>query len=142
MSESQVNSGDLKSSKFEFSENMILYGKLRPNLNKVAIPKFKGICSTDILPILPNYDYVTKEYLAYLMRSKPFVDFAISKTKGDYPRIRPEHIENLKVIVPELRIQKEFSKITELVYCLKQNCFSNFQNSQILLENLLEKVYS
>src|SRR5438552_15580259 len=48
-----VDEGELASSKFKFTERHVLYGKLRPYLAKIACPDFSGICSTDILPILP-----------------------------------------------------------------------------------------
>src|SRR5437763_17029165 len=44
-----VSQAKLKSSKFPFDNKCILYGKLRPYLNKVALPDVDGICSTDIL---------------------------------------------------------------------------------------------
>lgn len=40
---------DIKSVKSEFSPGDVLYGKLRPNLNKVYFAENSGICSTDIL---------------------------------------------------------------------------------------------
>jgi hypothetical protein len=49
-----VDEGELASSKFAFSSAHILYGKLRPYLAKIARPNFSGVCSTDILPILPG----------------------------------------------------------------------------------------
>ena len=49
-----VDSGDLQSTKFLFTPRHLLYGKLRPYLRKVARPPFDGVCSTDILPILPG----------------------------------------------------------------------------------------
>ena len=49
-----VDSGELASSKFRFTDRHLLYGKLRPYLAKIALPDFSGICSTDILPVLPG----------------------------------------------------------------------------------------
>jgi len=50
----KVDARALASSKFRFSQRHVLYGKLRPYLAKIACPDFSGICSTDILPILPG----------------------------------------------------------------------------------------
>jgi type I restriction enzyme, S subunit len=49
-----IDGGELASNKFSFTSKHILYGKLRPYLSKISRPKFSGICSTDILPILPG----------------------------------------------------------------------------------------
>ncbi|HKI33401.1 MAG TPA: hypothetical protein VKA46_16220 [Gemmataceae bacterium] len=40
---------DVKSTKTVFRTGDVLYGKLRPYLNKVTVAEFDGICSTDIL---------------------------------------------------------------------------------------------
>src|SRR2546423_139844 len=39
----------VKSSTFAFDERHILYGKLRPYLNKVALPTFAGRCTTELI---------------------------------------------------------------------------------------------
>jgi type I restriction enzyme, S subunit len=44
----------VKSSTFKFSPIHILYGRLRPYLNKVLAPDFVGHCSTEIFPIKPS----------------------------------------------------------------------------------------
>ncbi len=54
---------------------MILYGKLRPYLNKVYIAEFDGIASTEILPMIVD-DCIVTDYLALFLRSDKFVDQA------------------------------------------------------------------
>ena len=44
---------NLISGKYLFNSSMVLYSKIRPNLNKVTIPSFEGICSADMYPIIP-----------------------------------------------------------------------------------------
>ena len=39
-----------KSTKNIFKKNDVLYGKLRPYLNKVAIAPKSGVCTTEIIP--------------------------------------------------------------------------------------------
>lgn len=50
----------IKSTKAKFKKGDILYGKLRPNLNKVHLSEYDGICSTDILVLRP----INKEILS------------------------------------------------------------------------------
>ena len=38
------SSGDIRSTKSVFRSGDLLYGKLRPYLNKVYVPDFEGIC--------------------------------------------------------------------------------------------------
>ena len=49
---------------FKFTSDHILYGRLRPYLNKVFLPDFSGHCSTEIFPIMPASG-VDRRYLYY-----------------------------------------------------------------------------
>jgi len=62
-----VVEGELKSSKYQFSSDHVLYGKLRPYLAKIAAPNFAGVCSTDIIPILPGPE-LDRTYLLFYLR--------------------------------------------------------------------------
>ncbi len=56
---SETSGDGIKSNKFQFTKEHILYGKLRPYLNKVYLPNFTGVCSTDIIPIKPDSNLLT-----------------------------------------------------------------------------------
>jgi len=45
------SSKNVISNKYKFISGDILYGKLRPYFRKVYMPKFSGVCSTDIYVI-------------------------------------------------------------------------------------------
>lgn len=66
----QVSNGELASAKFKFDHRHLLYGKLRPYLAKIASPTFSGICSTDILPILPGPGMDRQFLVHYLSPAK------------------------------------------------------------------------
>jgi len=119
----KVKNGELKSNKFFFTKNNILYGKLRPYLNKVALPDFDGVCSTDIIPIIPKQGITTKNYLTFLLRGKSFLRYANDKTTGaNLPRIGVSDIEKFQVRLPPYELQKEFSSFVKhcLEYSVKQ----------------------
>lgn len=59
----------VKSSTFRFSSEHVLYGRLRPYLNKAFAPDFEGHCSTEIFPIKPSPD-VSREYLLYWLMKR------------------------------------------------------------------------
>lgn len=73
--------GDGKSTSFRFDERHVLYAKLRPYLNKVAVPDFAGKCSTELVPLLPK-EGVDREYLAFLLRRQATVDWVMSSVTG------------------------------------------------------------
>jgi type I restriction enzyme S subunit len=108
-----VDSGELKSSKFRFTSQHILYGKLRPYLAKIALPDFDGICSTDIIPILPGPD-IERKYLLYFLRQGSMVDYANSRSSGaNLPRLSPKELANFQVPLPPLEEQKRIAKILD-----------------------------
>jgi len=97
----------IQSNKFRFDERHVLLGKLRPYLNKVHIPSFEGICSTDILPLLPKKDFIDRKYLAFCLRSPFFVEYAQVNMQGTkMPRLRTEDLKLFKIPIPPLEEQQ------------------------------------
>ncbi len=96
-----------KSTTFAFNQGHILYGKLRPYLNKVALPDFCGRCTTELIPLLP-YPNVSRRYLAWLLKRPETVEFAMKETTGSrMPRANMEKLLLLPVPVPNLIDKQE-----------------------------------
>ncbi|MBF0154727.1 MAG: restriction endonuclease subunit S [Magnetococcales bacterium] len=96
-----AQSAELKSTKFSFSDQHILYGKLRPYLRKISRPEFSGVCSTDILPIRPK-NGLDKDYLFHYLRQQRLVDFASTRCTGiNLPRLSPKALAEFPVIYPD-----------------------------------------
>lgn len=107
----KLSKSNLKSSKFPFDDSCVLYGKLRPYLNKVALPTVKGVCSTDILPLKPVLGLVCKEFLYYFLRSPSFVKIATEKSTGaNLPRISPDVLLSIPIAVPPINAQKKIAE--------------------------------
>lgn len=99
----------LISGKFYFTSNHILYNKIRPYLNKVALPDFNGICSADMYPLLPKENEVLKEYLYFIMRSPFFLDFADKQSRrANIPKINMTEMSLFELPVPPIEIQSKF----------------------------------
>ena len=82
--------GDVKATKFLFTPKHVLYGKLRPYLNKRLRPTFDGVCSTEILPVLPKEGKLDRYYLFHYLGTKRFVDWASDNVSGaNLPRLSP-----------------------------------------------------
>ena len=93
-------SAEGKSTSFAFNSNHVLYGKLRPYLNKVALPQREGRCSTEIIPLLPKG--VDRTFLALLLRREDIVAVAMSaKTGSRMPRADMDTLLNVEVVIPE-----------------------------------------
>jgi len=109
------DSKDVKSLKSVFCSGDVLYGKLRPYLNKVCQPEFDGVCSTDILVFKPSPS-IDSRFLLKLLSSRKTVEFANSNSKGiNLPRISPQRLGDLPIDLPPLEEQKRIvAKIEEL----------------------------
>src|SRR6266852_3447131 len=78
---------DVKSTKALFKAGDVLYGKLRPYLNKVAMPDFDGICSTDIL-VFPNSPSLQNRFFMRFLMQPEVVEYANHNSNGiQLPRI-------------------------------------------------------
>jgi type I restriction enzyme M protein len=108
-----IDALDIKSLKSQFMIGGILYGKLRPNLNKVWLANFDGICSTDILVLRPNRAKVINRLYQFLLRSNEFNQEVLKGLKGaQLPRVSYEYISRLEIPLPSLQVQQEI--VTEL----------------------------
>ena len=97
---------DTMSTKTRFFAGSILYGKLRPYLNKVTIPDFSGVCSTDIL-VFPPVNDIEMRYLMRFLSTRAVVEFATHQSSGmELPRTSFEKIGQLNIPLPPLAEQR------------------------------------
>ena len=112
---------ELKGSIIQFDTENVLYSKLRPNLNKVVLPLRAGYATSEMLPLRPNVDIITREYLAVYLRSNCFVDWATSKTTGaKMPRLATKDLLDKDIPLPPLTKQRQIVAITT---CINQLIF-------------------
>jgi type I restriction enzyme S subunit len=106
----------IKSSKFKFYARDILYGKLRPYLDKAIVAEFEGICSTDLIVLTPDKNKYIRDFLIYIIHSDKFISHAISNTSGtNYPRTSWKAISRFNVVRPLLPEQKKIAEILSTV---------------------------
>ncbi|HAG7380738.1 TPA: restriction endonuclease [Escherichia coli] len=76
-----------KSTKNSFRKGDILYGKLRPYLNKIIIANDDGVCTTEIIPI--NAEPICfNKYLFYWLKSSTFLSYVNDVSYGvNMPRL-------------------------------------------------------
>ena len=103
--------GSQRSTTFRFDERHVLYGKLRPYLNKVATPVFAGKCSTELVPLLPKRG-IDREFVAYLLRRQTTVEYAMASVTGTrMPRTDMKALMSLPVPLPPLDEQRRIADI-------------------------------
>lgn len=112
---STVGSSGIRSTKFRFKSDHILFGKLRPNLAKIADPLTAGICSTDILPIRVR-DGVDRSFIKHFLRWGPTVAEAVRLASGaNLPRVSPKSLQALSIPLLPLEDQRRIAGILDRV---------------------------
>jgi len=105
--ETFTNYKEIKSLKNVFQHGDLLYGKLRPNLNKVWLADTTGICSTDILVFRGKKNVLTNFYW-YVFLSEDFVNEVMIGIKGaQLPRVGYEYLKELFLPLPPIETQKQ-----------------------------------
>lgn len=132
----------LKSGKYLFRPDDVLYSKIRPYLNKVSIPYFEGVCSADIYPLRVKKSEIEQNFLAYLLRSQFFLDYAEKhSTRTNIPKINRPTLLSFQFPCPPMEKQKKFSdecnKVSEV-----QKSFKKFiTESENLFNSLLQRAF-
>lgn len=130
-----------KSSKNRFSQGDVLYGKLRPYLDKVIVANEPGVCTTEIIPIT-SYGNIYPEFLRLLLKAPNFIIYANSSTHGmNLPRLGTEKAQQavieLTPIQEQLRIVSRVDKLMSLCDQLEQHSLTSLDAHQQLVETLL-----
>ena len=116
------------SGKYLFTPQHIIYSKIRPNLNKVALPDFEGLCSADAYPILVNVDVCTREYLGYTMRSSFFLDYILAfSNRTNLPKVNKAQVEGFSLPLPPMELQNQFAEFIKQVDKSKVVCVMALQ---------------
>ena len=88
----------LRSTKRVFKKGDILFGKLRPALNKVAFANIDGICSTDIVVLRPKESNIKAELYSVLLRSTMFNSLVMNGVSGGrLPRVDVNYLLQLPI---------------------------------------------
>src|SRR6185295_14403898 len=81
-----IKFGEMKSNGSAFFNGDVLYGRMRPYLNKVYRATFAGACSAEFI-VFPRCESIDSDFLAYLLHDRRFVTFASGLSSGDRPRV-------------------------------------------------------
>jgi len=105
--EIETNPHEIKSAKTLFQIGDILYGKLRPNLNKVLYANLSGICSTDILVLRSDGKRTNSKFYAHYFLLSQFNSQVLRGVKGaQLPRVGFEYFSTIQIPLPNLATQQ------------------------------------
>ena len=124
---------EIRSTKNIFRIGDLLYGKLRPYLNKHGVAKFDGVCSTDILVFKAN-EQAEIEFINYFLSLPKFIEYAVANSKGiNLPRVSEKIILRTEIFLPPLQEQKEIIRLLD-------DLLSREQRTKELAGKILERV--
>lgn len=108
----RINLGDLTGRKPTFKKGQIVYGYLRPYLNKVWLAEFDGCSSVDQFAFDVRPDRADPSFVAAYMRSEVFLRrSSVVTTTGQLPRISIDEILAVEIDLPPLPEQKRIAGI-------------------------------
>ena len=137
-----VVKSEIGNSTITFSENNVLYSKLRPYLNKVIIPDGNGYATSELVPFYP-LSQVNKYYLAYALRSDSFVTLINSKANGaKMPRAPMGFIRSFLLPLPPIELQNEFASFVGQVDKSKFVVQERIKLYQELLDKKMDEYFN
>jgi len=135
----------VKSSTFSFTEDDVLYGRLRPYLCKVLAPDFFGHCSTEIFPIRVKHG-LDRQFLKYWLLSENTTKEIESTCSGSrMPRADMNKVQKIQIPLPPLpeqtrivsKLDALFAHINKSIALLEEN----IKHTNGLTASLLEEIF-
>ncbi|AEG02817.1 restriction endonuclease subunit S [Methylomonas methanica] len=104
--EDKTDGSDILSIKTQFKTGDILYGKLRPNLNKVYLAEQDGICSTDIWALRPISVIIPEFAVQYLRSAAVHVRTSQLAAGANLPRVPASSFDRIPIVLPTVLEQQ------------------------------------
>lgn len=137
-----ISEDGVVSGKYLFTPQHIIYSKIRPNLNKVALPDFDGLCSADAYPILVKKEICNREYMGYTLRNKYFLDYILAfSSRTNLPKVNKKQVEGFKLPLPPMGLQNQFADFVHQVDKSKVAVQKALDETQILFDSLMQKYF-
>ena len=135
----------VQSNSFRFTPEHLLYGRLRPYLNKLITPEFTGHCSTEIFPIRPS-EQLDRKFLFYWLSMQQTVDQIDGTCTGArMPRANMNEVMDFEFLAPSLPEQKRIVAILDEAFAgiaaATANAEKNLANARELFTSSLNSTF-
>lgn len=129
-----------KSTKNRFSQGDVLYGKLRPYLNKVVRASDSGYCTTEIVPLSPPPE-LDGGYLFHWLKHPRFLEYVTAVSHGlNMPRLGTEAGKAAPFILAPLPEQKRVADKLDAVFARLNACRERLDRVPAILKRFRQSV--
>lgn len=133
---------DVQSHKYAFRRNDILYGKLRPYLDKAILADTDGVCTTELL-VLRAKPGVDPRFLACLVHDPDFVEHALTGVTGaHHPRTSWVHIAQFECPRFSYEEQQAIAALLWRVQDLLKVCEDTLEVAQDLKRAAMRELFT
>ena len=136
----------VKSSTFAFTPDHMLYGRLRPYLNKVLLPDFEGHCSTEIFPIKTSPELDKRFLFHWISDSRQVKRINETCTGARMPRANLKEVLTFQIPVPPLAEQERIVGILDEAFegieAATAQAEKNLHNARELFQSVLQSTFS
>jgi type I restriction enzyme, S subunit len=133
---------EVQSGKFAFEANDVLYGKLRPYLDKAVLAEAHGLCTTELLVLRPKAT-VDSRFLACVVHTPAFVEHAMSGVTGaHHPRTSWTHIANFSLPCFTLAEQRELARFLWRIHDLRDACQATLYAAQRMKQAAMRGLFT
>ena len=131
-----------KSTKNHFQAGDVLYGKLRPYLNKVLIAGEPGYCTTEILPLKTGTN-IDNRYLFYWLKHPAFLKYVEAESHGmNMPRLGTATGKAAPFVLAPRNEQTRIANQLDTLLTRVQACNDRFDAIPALLKRFRQTVLS
>ncbi|WP_305075474.1 restriction endonuclease subunit S [Propionivibrio sp.] len=131
-----------KSTKSRFQAGDVLYGKLRPYLNKVLIADQPGYCTTEIVPIETGAQ-LDNRYLFYWLKHPAFLKYVEAESHGmNMPRLGTDTAKAAPLVLAPRNEQTRIADQLDKLLARIQSCNDRLDAIPALLKRFRQAVLS
>ena len=133
---------EMRSNTSGFQPGDVLYGKLRPYLDKAVLADRSGVCTTELLVLRAKPD-VAPRFLAMALHSPSFLEHAVAGTTGvQHPRTSWAHIREFELPTFPFDEQRQIADLLWLVHEAIRRSESLAEDGQALKRAAMQTLFT